>query len=402
MEQAFEIHGTWHPAFGRAVDAFRENFTEHGEVGAGFCVRRGGEVVVDVWAGLADVTQARPWTADTMAVTFSTTKGLVALAFLMLEDRGEIDLDLPVTTWWPEFGAAGKAGITARTLLNHRAGLSALRAALRLEDFRHPGKVDDVLAAEAPAWEPGTAQGYGATAWGMYAGALFRRAAGMSVGAWLRQHVAAPLGADLWLGLPADLNRQVATLYPVPGKELARNLVPDILRGNLEGRVYRQLFVREAATRPALLNPRLGPAGLNALNEPWVRAIELPWMNGIASARALATVYSALADGGAVDGVRLVKPDAIDRVLRRQSWSWEDRVMQKPMGFAQGFMKEEPHLFSPNEATVGHPGVGGAFGWADPSEGLSFGYVPNRLHRAIRSPRALRLCHGIYRSLGYG
>jgi CubicO group peptidase (beta-lactamase class C family) len=401
---AVEIHGHHEPRYARVVDAFRENFTARNELGAGFTVMEAGEVVVDLWAGWADAERTRPWTADTAAPVFSVTKGMVALAFLMLEDRGEIDLDAPVARWWPEFAAHGKAAITVRQLLNHRAGLCAVDAPLTLDRFARPEDFEPALVAQRPLWEPGEAQGYGATAFGMYTAALFRRVAGVTLGAWLQREVFGPLGVNAWLGLPAAPPVPVATLVALRRRELLRTAAAAIPRQwTLEGRIFgRFLLQRGSETARALRNPDMGERGLASMNDPKYLALELPWMNLVTSSRALATVYGALAQGGELGDVALVGADALDAVTRRQSWAWTDRVMQKPMGFSQGFVKEEPHLFSPNEAAFGHPGTGGALGMADPTHKLGFGFVLNRLDPAIRSPRALALCHAVYRSLGYG
>jgi CubicO group peptidase (beta-lactamase class C family) len=394
------IHGTWLPRYARVVDAFRDNFIRREELGAGFTLVQDGEVVVDLWAGTADEATSRPWAQDTPVVVFSTTKGMVALAFLMLQDRGQLDLDAPVDRWWPELGRGGKHVITVRMLLNHRSGLSAVDTPLHLADFADPDKVDPILAAQRPLWAPGEHQGYGATAWGMYTGALFRRITGETVGTFLAREIFESLGVDAWLGLPDAVLPRLATLYPKSPAELARTALPEIARGTtLEGRVYRRfLLERRSDTARALRNPVLSRAGLKVLNDPALLRIEMPWMNMVATSRAIATVYGALAAGGAP----LVSSEAVASVAQRQSWAWEDRILTKPIGFAQGFVKEEPHLFSPNEASFGHPGVGGSLGMADPRHGLGFGYVLNRMDPHIRSPRALALCHAVYRSLGYG
>ena len=143
----------------------------------------------------------------------------------------------------------------------------------------------------------------------------------------------------------------------------------------------------------------MGKERLNRMNDPEIRRMELPWMNATATARGLAKIYGTLGMGGKMGKVRLVKKAAIQRVARRQSWSYQDRVLCKPLGFAQGFVKEEPTIFSPHEASFGHPGAGGALGLADPTHDLGFAYVMNRMDHHIRSPRCLALCHAMYEVL---
>jgi CubicO group peptidase (beta-lactamase class C family) len=399
-----EIHGTCDHRFAEVEATFRQSFTRGDEIGAAICVTVDGVPVVDLWGGLADRASKRRWQADTPVVTFSVTKGFVALALLMLQDRGRLDLDAPVARYWPAFAAHGKADITVRTLLNHRAGLSAVDAPIQLEAFRDPVAIDTILANQRPAWTPGSAQGYGATAWGMYAGALFRHVAGETVGTFLRREVFGPLGADVWLGCPADVFPRVATMYPVGGGDLVRHVLPALVRGGtVESQMYRAVLGdRSSMTAKAVGNPVLGKRRLDVVNDPEVLAMELPWKSAVGTARGVAKVYAPLACGGALGDVRLVRPESLASVTRRQSWAWSDRVVFKPLGFAQGFVKDEPTMFSPNEAAFGHPGAGGALGLADPTHRLSVGYVMNRMDHRLRSPRALALCHAVYRSLGYG
>lgn len=396
------IDGHVTTGFEPVADAFRANFEQRGELGAAVAVYRGDELVVDLWAGTADAEHGTPWRQDTLGVTFSATKGLVAIAFLILEDRGLVDLDAPVASYWPAFGTDDvKAGITVRTLLNHRSGLSAIDTPLTLEDTQDDAVVEAALTAQQPLWFPGTSQGYGATAWGLYTQALFRHLTGERVGAWLRREVFEPLHAEVYLGLPTALDARVATLYPIGASTLVRHVLPEAASGStLEGRVFRRLlFDKASATHRAFTQPGMGKARLNRLNEPAVRAMELPYMNGIATARGLGKVYSALLSGTRVGRKPLVRKAAIERIAVRQSWSYCDEVLRKPLGFSQGFVKDEAHLFSPHEASFCHPGAGGAIGLADPVEGLSIAYVMNRMDRHVRSPRALALCHAMYESV---
>jgi CubicO group peptidase (beta-lactamase class C family) len=395
------VQGHVAPGFEPVRAAFEANFRTGGELGASLCVYRRGEVIVDLWGGAADAG-GRPFEPDTLSLVFSSTKGLVAAAVLMLADRGLLDYDAPVTRYWPEFGQSGKSDITVRTLLNHRAGLCAVDPPLELLDFAmDPDKVAQVCAAQAPRWAPGTDQGYHATTYGMYVGELFRRVAGETVGTFIRREIARPLSADVHLGLPAHLEHRVATTFRARNRDVVLGMLPALaFSGGLEGRVYRQVVRGNTDTAAAFANPGdLGPKGVANLNRRLTRATELPWMGAHCSARGLARVYSALAGDGSLDGARLVRPETLTPLHRRQSWVEMDRVLRKPIGWAQGFVKEETRLFSPNEASFGHPGAGGPLGWADPVEGLGIGYVMNRMSHYVRSPRAVALCHALYRCL---
>ncbi|MFT4623018.1 MAG: CubicO group peptidase (beta-lactamase class C family) [Myxococcota bacterium] len=394
--------GTVALGFEGVRSAFEANFQQRGEIGAALCVYHHGERVVDLWGGQSNRDAGTAWHGDTLSVAFSCTKGLVALMFTMLADRGELVLDAPIARYWPEFDVHGKGAITVRQWLNHRSGLSAIDAPLTLDDFTLPVKVEAACVAQKPLWSPGAHQGYAATAFGAFAQALFRRVARRSLGTFLQEEVAGPLGVDAFIGMPPERDAEVATLYPYGRRTLLGRVVPELLtRRTPEGRVFRRVAIRRRSPAGrAFLNPDMGRERFHLLNKPEYRRIELPWMNGVFSARALATIYSALANGGSQGGVQLVTPAAIDPLTRRQSWSQRDRVLNKPLGFSQGFCKDELHLFSPNVEAFGHSGVGGSVGFADPRTGLSVAYIMNRLDWRLRSPRAITLCHAIYSAIG--
>lgn len=385
------MDGWTDPRFERVREVFRRNFVDEGEVGAAFEVWHQGAPVVQLWGGLSDPERGRAWTRDTACVLFSATKGIVATAFLMLVDRGEIALDEPVATWWPEFAAEGKARITVRMLLNHRAGLFAIEPWIRVKAFAAPESVDEVLAVQRPLAPPGRYQAYGATAWGAYVGALFRKVTGQSVGQWVAEHIAPHVAGPLRLGLPVDDPLAPAQIIPVSRRTLLTEQIPHALTTRTaEARLARRVLTgRTAWSGKALWNPVMGRKMLGAVNERWILALELPWMNAVGSAGALARMYAMIV--GEVDGHRLVSPAAVEPLRERQTWSERDGVLHKPMGWAQGFVKEAVGVFSPNPASFGHPGAGGAFGWADPDAELAMAYVPNRMDWRIRSPRALAL-----------
>jgi CubicO group peptidase (beta-lactamase class C family) len=397
MAAMFTVQGTVRPGFEPVEAAFRENFERRGEVGAAACAWYEGEKVVDLWGGLADRETGRAWDEDTLAVMFSSTKGMVALCLLMLADRGKLDYDRPVADYWSEFAAGGKEAITVRELLNHRAGLTSLDTRLTLDDWCNPARVGPALASQRPQWPPGSDQGYGAVTTGAYAAELFRRIAGRSVGDFFAHEVARPLDADVFIGLPADLESRVATLYPARLGADRLRLLTEILSGRtVEGRLARAFITSRSLTSRAFGNPRLGRQGLKVFNDAEVHRMEIPWGGGIASARGLAKVYAALAAGGTFGRTTLCSSESIEPLTRRQSWSDRDRVLLKPLGFSQGFVKEERHVFSPGEEAFGHSGMGGALGLADPDRRLALGYVMNRMDIRVRSPRCLALCHALY------
>ncbi|MFK7931005.1 MAG: serine hydrolase domain-containing protein [Myxococcota bacterium] len=394
-------HGTVAPGFEPVQEQFERHFVEDGEVGASLCVLRGEEVLVDLWGGVADPATGAEWERDTLVNAFSVGKGVIAHALLRLEDRGELDLDQPIAKVWPEFAANGKQGITLRQVLNHTCGVIAIDRPLSLQDILDWEPVEAAIIDQAPLWEPGTQQGYHAVTWGMLVRAIVPRMVGRSVGTALAE-IAGPLGADVFLGLPESELGRCAKLVPLPKAQAVVTLAGAMLRGGLDGPFFRNtLFRRRSEGARSVANPSaLGALSLSNFDLPQVRMAELPWGNLHASAAGLARSYAPLAADGSAFGVRTVSPEAAVRPQEPQTWTELDVTMRKPMGFAQGFLKEQGTLFSPNRAWMGHSGTGGALGAADPTAGISMGYTMNKLRPNVRSPTALALCRSIYACLG--
>ena len=391
-----DVQGFCDPPFQQVRDEFVRNFQERGEVGAAVAVHRHGRPVVDLWAGLADREAGTPWVEDTMAVVFSTTKGLAAMCLHLLADRGLLDFDAPVATYWPEFAAAGKADITVAMALSHQAGLPVWQEPLPEGALYDPDLPAQRLAAEAPLWEPGTAHGYHGLTIGWIEGELVKRVTGRTIGRLFREEVAEPLGADAWIGLPEGEHHRVATLY------LAE---PD----------PKSSFFRKIAEEPDWFGGKIasndgGDIRLHTVNTPRRWSMEHPSAGGIASARGLARAYSPLSLDGSVDGVYLVKAAALPAMYTVRSASDCDVILRLPTTFTLGFSKtwgnrslgEGLHVIL-GERAFGTPGMGGSLGFADPDAGLSFGYVMNRHGGGVGlSDRGQSLVDATYRSVGYG
>src|SRR4051794_39929157 len=197
-----EVEGTCDDRFSAVADELRANFAERGDLGASVSVTVDGETVVDLWGGYADPERTRPWEADTVAVVMSCTKGATALCAHMLAVAGELDLDAPVARYWPEFAAAGKAGVLVRHVLSHQAGLPALRGPVEPGDFFDQERMGALLAAEEPWWEPGTAYGYHGLTFGYLVAEIVGRVTGSDLGTYFADEGARPLEMDLHIGLP--------------------------------------------------------------------------------------------------------------------------------------------------------------------------------------------------------
>lgn len=381
-----EVHGSCEPRFARVRDAFAENFDRHGDVGAACAVYHRGRLVVDLWGGLADRTAARPWTEDTLALVFSTTKGLAATCILQLVERGLLDLDAPIARYWPEFAANGKAAIPVRWALCHKTGLAAVDGTFTLEQIFAWDPIVAAIAAQKPNWEPGTKHGYHARSYGWITGEIVRRITGRSFGRWFADEVATPLGLELWVGLPESLEPRVAALIPAPApadpsirEAIARFMGPDTMLGRVLS----------------------GPSDLFAYDERWNRrefhAAEMPSSNGIGTARSLARLYASLA--GKVDGTRLLRPETI-ALARTPQVDGPDAVLMIPTRFGVGFMLPPTLSLAARDGAFGHPGAGGSLGFADPEAELGFGYVMNQmLLGTTGDPRSCALVEAVYTAL---
>jgi CubicO group peptidase (beta-lactamase class C family) len=376
------VGGTVAPGWERVRDAFAANFIERGEVGASVCVYRDGVPVVDLWGGVADVATARPWSSDTIVLVYSMTKGMSAVCANLLIERGRLDPDAPVASYWPEFAANGKGDIPVRWVLSHQAGLAVIDADVTLEQALSWTPVVDALAAQAPNWEPGTAHGYHLRSFGWLVGELVRRVDGRTIGRFFAEEVAAPLRLDFWIGLPEEQERRVATLVPPPPEfaALLRGLPDDLLLG-------------KATT---------GPSGLFMYDDMWneraLHACELPSSNGIGNARSVARVYASLI--GEVDGVRTLAPATVAAATAYQVRG-PDRVILADTAFGLGFMLP-PALPTPvGRHGFGHGGAGGSVSFADPDAGLAFAYAMNDLRFAMEAdPRSETLVAAAYACLG--
>ncbi|MFG3291599.1 serine hydrolase domain-containing protein [Streptomyces sp. NPDC048179] len=386
------MNGTVAEGFEPVRDAFAANFALLGDRGAAVAVYRDGHRVVDLWAGARDVdgdAGTAPWQRDTAQIVRSATKGVAAAVLLLLYQRGELDLDAPVGEYWPEFKAAGKERTLVRHLLAHRAGVPVLDRPLTPAEAADPDLGAAAVAAQAPVWEPGTDHGYHAQTYSWLTGELVRRVTGRSIGAWIADEIAGPAGAGLWLGLPAAEQTRVGRVGPVEAPQAANAL-----------RTRPKRAVSEAYADPASLTRRAFGAisPLPDENDPGYRAAVLPASNGIATADGLARCYASLI--GEVDGGRrLFTPETVELARAEQS-AGPDRVLVVSTRFGLGYMLHgsASPLLSPT--SFGHPGRGGALGFADPESGIAFGYVTNGFRKSVTAdPRAQALVRAVRTAL---
>jgi CubicO group peptidase (beta-lactamase class C family) len=364
------LEGIVTPGFEGVAEAFLHNFAEHGDVGAACCVHVGGEPVVDVWAGVADVEADRRWARDTIVITFSATKGVTAVAANQLIERGELDPAEPVARYWPEFAANGKEHVTVEWVLAHRAGLAALDVPdLTVDDLVAWDPVVEAIAAQEPNWEPGTAHGYHARTYGWIVGELIRRITGKMPGEYIAAEIAGPLDLDFVVGVPEPDDARIARLYP------ARSDDPELAAAV-------EAFLADQST--LLGRVMSGPSGLFAYDERWntraFRLAQMPSSNGHGDARSLSRMYAACI--GEVEGVRLLAPETVDEAIRPRS-TGTDCVVGQPLHFGLGFSLPPTLGPDPGPRSFGHAGAGGSLAFADPDRELSFAYVMNQMHFSV-------------------
>jgi len=418
------IGGTVEPGFEGVRAAFAANFVEHGEVGAAFSLVVDGRTVVDVWGGVADVATGAPYTRDTLQLVFSSTKGATAICANLLAQRGELDLDTPVASYWPEFAQSGKSNIPVRWLLCHKGGLPFVDAPLDLDQLLAWDPAVDSLAAMTPVWEPGSAHGYHAVTYGWLVGEVVRRVTGKSLGAFFADEVAGPLGLEFWIGLPDDQQGRVAPLTNAGLRRRQRSdAAPGMAAENPLVEVAEQAERAQAAgggetgglaeTIARLLGPdalllkALGGSTTYPLtaegvfNRPDVRAAELPAANGVTNARSLARMYAAAV--GSVDGSDrgpLLSAEQVAAASSTQT-SGNDRVLFFETTFGLGFMTSSPFAPYGGRHAFGHAGAGGSVGFADPEHGIGFGYVMNRMMTNLSGdPRSRGLVSAVYEAIG--
>lgn len=375
------IDGTVAPGFEGVADAFRANFENFGEIGASVAVYQGGQLMVDLWGGVADPDSGRAWGRDTCTIVYSVTKGATATVLHRLAQEGTIDLNERVAHYWPAFGVAGKDAVTVRQLFSHQVGLPHLEEQLSGEELFDIDRVAALLAAQTPIWEPGTAHGYHALTYGWLAHGFFTAATGESTGSLFRRLIAEPLSLDFWIGVPPSTRVDYAPLVNGEISAIDLDSIPDPeMRAGIETLMAamgdpNSLFSRVLSTNGALPTPD-GPTW----NAPEIRAGEQPAAAGVTNARSLGKMYAATVSE--VDGTRLLTEQTVRDATQVEA-EGPDQVLLSPSKFGVGYQlhSDTTQLLSP--ASFGHMGAGGALGFADPDHQIGFGYVQNMLSRAM-------------------
>ncbi|WP_327129511.1 serine hydrolase domain-containing protein [Streptomyces sp. NBC_01727] len=372
-----DVQGFTATGFEAVAEVFARNFERYGDVGAAFAAYRDGEPVVDLWGGTADPATGRPWYGDTLQLVFSGAKGLTAACVLLLIERGLLDLDAPAARYWPEFAAAGKDRITVGEILSHQARLPGVQAPYNTEELLDPEHMAKLLAAQAPAQDPRAGFIYHALTWGWLVGELVRRVDGRTVGVFFAEEFARPLGLDIWLGLPDEQHHRAATALAGPG----------VLQPQAEDDDPLLVLTR---------NPLLTPDAPALWNSAAFRRAELPAVGAHVTASSMARFYACLAQGGELDGVRVLKAATVE-LGRREMRRGFASLWDAPMAYGAGFeLRTELALFGPPPNTFGHAGAGGSRHGAWPGERIGFSYTMNLTRAEFPDRRPLDLLDALH------
>lgn len=373
------IQGEVHDRFAKVREVFAEHLETGADLGAAFCATKDGEVVVDIWGGWADPGRTRPWTRDTLVNVYSTTKTMMAMTALLVADRGELDFDAPVARYWPEFAAGGKADVRVSHLMSHSAGLSGWAEPLQTHDLYDWDKVTSLLAAQAPAWAPGSAPGYHGLTQGYLVGEVIRRITGKTIGAVFREEIAEPLGADFWIGLPASEDHRVAELVPPP----AGASISEVSQSELQAQMANNPGVDVGETK----------------TRAW-RGAEIPAAGGTGHARSVAQIHAILANGGVAKGKRFLSEAGCRKALELQV-EGRDLILGVPARFGMGFGLGGGVLNFPNPDTIYWGGYGGSLAIIDMNAHTTFAYVMNKMAGTTQGDmRAFGLAMAMWEGLG--
>ena len=397
------LAGSYDQKFERVAAAFEKNYRERNELGASVCVTLDGETVVDLWGGTARAESGEPWNSDTLSVVWSSTKGAVSFCAHLLASRGHLDLDAPVTDYWPEYGQNGKVPTTVKMLLSHQSGVCAVSERLPAGAYANWDVMVRAIEKQQPFFAPGTAHGYQAMTYGWLVGEVVRRVSGKSLGTFFREAIADPLGIDFWIGLPAtDESRTARMIMPEPDLD---NMSP-----------FMAAMIKPGSLQALALGNSggymdYGPEQVRGFDTPVAHAAEIGAAGGLTNGRGLAGLYAPLACGGSLNGVEYVSPDVLARMGAVASAGSRDMTLLAPMRFSLGFFKAMDNRRAPRgmqdsmflpEAAFGHPGYGGSVGFADPEARISFGYNMNRMGQGmLLNERGQSLIDAVYQSLGY-
>jgi len=381
---AYSLQGSFDQTFNPVVEAFIENFKVEDEVGAACSIVMNGRTVVDIFGGWRDGAMTTTWDAPSTVCMMSVAKGITAICFNMLIDRGLVDPDEFVIKYWPEYGQNGKEQTRVRHFLDHTAAVPVLTT-----NQLWPGAMFDreaiihALEEQEPLWEIGTKAAYHVHHQGFLLGEVMRRVTGKTVGPFLREEVAGPLHAEYYIGGMTDHEQ---------------SLVAEVMP-NMDAKLFAAKDGADQASLKALAfkqNP--DEPWVQTMNKPEWRTVEVASGSGHGNARGVARIYGALGAGGSLDNVKLMRVETIEAMIQEQH-NQVEALQERPYHQALGVLLNTPEAvyMGPNLRSFGHHGIGGSIGFCDPDAGIGFSYACNKMHAVgTNGPRAARLIDALY------
>ena len=383
--------GICHEDFSEVQRIFNHNFSKYEEIGSSLCVIVDGEIVVDIWAGHKNKNKTEEWSKDTLSIAFSSTKAALALCAHMLIERGQLNLKEKVTKYWPEYGKNGKEETTVEMILNHSAGIPALKTKVKEGGFLDWGYMIQLLENETPFWEPGKETGYHMMTTGWLIGELINRVSGKKLGEFFNSELREPHKLDYWVGLPETEDYRVAEIIPfTPSPNDKPSDFATTFRNN-----------PDSMQRLSLTN-----TGGYDYNAKETYRAELGAIGGITDARSLAKLLTPLAQ----NNEKLLSRDTVSKLSKSNIKTSIDSMLLFPTNFSNGFMlnmdntknfEGEGGSFMIGPNAFGHVGYGGSSAtFADPDYKISFGYLTNKLGgEYLINERAQSLINAVYQCI---
>ena len=399
------VNGYCDDRFIEARKIFEKSLEDGFELGGAICLEVKGEKVLDLWGGHKDQDRTEAWEENTIVNVFSTTKGIAAICLLQLIEKGLIDIEKPVSNYWPEFSQNGKEDIPVKYLFCHKSGLCGVKEPLEAGAFSDWDLICNQLAKQEPLWEPGSAHGYHAITYGHLVGELLKRVDGRTIGTYFKEEIAEPLDLDFWIGLPDSEFDRVSDIYPSKPSSfqflfpLLAKLPKFLLPGPTKFLVD---FGDTSKPVGAAFNnpPIVSNNGMEANTKKW-RNAEIPAANGHGTARSIAKLYGVLANGGSLDDLYILSPDTIEMGRTTQADGKDLVLGGMHTRFGLGFMLGTENIsMGPNPDAFGHGGAGGSLGFADPDNNISLGFVMNQMHPGITAWKtATDVAESVYKEL---
>ena len=353
-----EIHGECDPQFSKVKETFEKLYQEDREIGSCFAVYKDGNPLVNLWGGFQDKDKTKPWQKDNLVTVYSTTKGVAAFCIALAMEKGLLNYEEKVSTYWPEFSSNGKEDITIGMLMSHQAGICSPETR-NTEDYYNQSLMAEKLAGMTPIWEPGTASGYHSMTFGWLTSELILRVTGKSLGTFFREEVGDQHEIDFFIGLPESEDHRVAELVPF-----------DIVRS--ENSEQQQVELTDAQK-----SQRNSAGTLDIQNTKAWRQAEIPSANGQGNAGGLAKLYSLIVPED--NSLKLLKDDTVNQMTTMQI-EGRDLVLAVQVRWGVGFiLNKHKIIYGPVEGAFGHSGYGGSCAFGDPENKIGVSYVMNRM-----------------------